>query len=277
MAEIGRVHIVGAGGMLGAAMTYRLRQAGLPVEALDRDRFDILNHSIAHMGLANGDVVVNCAGMINRRQGMDNAEAVFLRVNALFPRLLADACALAGARLIHITTDCVYDGWTGHYDEAVPPDAIDLYGQSKALGEPRNAMLLRTSIVGPEQRHFYSLLCWVLSQSGAIDGYVNHWWNGVTTMELARLVARILLENRYVEGLFHVFGEDLTKYQLVGKIAAAYGHDVSVREHVAPIDRDHRLRTRHHGFRAWAAIRPMDRQLADCVAVSDRLGRWKTP
>ena len=260
--------------MLGTAMVHVLRQAGFTVVAVGREQFDILRHPVTRLGLAAGDVVINCSGMINRRQQIDNAEAIFLRVNSLFPRLLADTCAVAGAKLIHITTDCVYDGRRGLYDEVVPHDATDLYGQSKSLGEPRNAMLLRTSIIGPERQNFYSLLCWVLAQTGTVDGFTNHWWNGVTTLELSRLVARILTEDRYVEGLFHIHGEDLTKFDLVGKIAAAYGHDLQIRSFATPVNRDHRLRTRHQGFLGWLGVRSMDRQLADCVDVSDARGHW---
>lgn len=260
--------------MLGTAMVHVLRQAGFTVAAVGRDQFDILRHPVSRLGLAAGDVVVNCSGMINRRQQIDNADAVFLRVNSLFPRLLADGCAVAGARLIHITTDCVYDGKRGQYDEVVPHDATDLYGMSKSLGEPRNAMLLRTSIIGPERQNFYSLLCWVLAQVGEVNGFTNHWWNGVTTLELARLVGRILTEDRYVEGLFHVYGEDLTKFELVGKIAAAYGHNLQIRPFATPANRDHRLRTRHMGFLGELGVRSMDRQLADCVQVSDHRGHW---
>lgn len=270
-----RVTIIGAGGMLGAAMVYTLRQLGFHVQAYDRARFDVLTDNPADLPMRYGDYIVNCSGMINRREGVANAEAVFLQVNSLFPHRMADAADAVGARFIHITTDCAFDGQAGLYYEDAPRNAQDLYGRSKALGEPANCLTLRTSIIGPERRNFYSLVCWVLAQDGPVNGYMNHQWNGVTTLELSRVIAKVVSDNLWERGLFHLYGEDVTKFDLIQRIARAWGKTLEVKPYCTPADRDHRLRTRRPDKLAAFAVRSLDEQLAAAAAASDGMGRWK--
>jgi dTDP-4-dehydrorhamnose reductase len=260
--------------MLGTAMVHGLGRAGWQVEGIDRSRFDALGQSPAELPVGEGMVVINCAGLINRRQA-DRPRDEFLLVNGLFPRRLADVCAARGARLVHVSTDCVFDGAAGPYDEAAASTAEDLYGWSKHLGEPANALVIRTSIIGPERSNFYSLLCWFLATRGRCRGYTNHLWNGVTTLELAGAIARLVEAGAYGHGLRHLHGEDLSKLDLLRLMAEAFDHPVEIEPFADPTPRDTRLRSRHPELLAVAAIAPMREQLAALRPLTDAAGHWR--
>ncbi len=263
-----RLLVLGAHGMLGAALSCVLRAQDFAVivasrRELDANRLD--TQAIAQLiERAGADAVVNAIGMINRR--LDHPEAEFLRVNSLFPRLLADTCVRQQRPLIHISTDCVFKGDAGPYDETRPADADDLYGRSKAWGEPGNAMVLRTSIIGPETHHHYALLSWFLAQHGPVRGFQNHQWNGLTTLELARVIGVILRQKLWQPGLFHLHGEDLSKCTLLEMLQETFGGP----RQVVPVDdecaRDTRLRSRHTALLAQLQIAPMHQQLAEMRA-----------
>ena len=270
------VLVIGAGGMLGGAMMRRLPRAGLTVTAIDRRRYDILTDAIDALPLAGIDHVVNCAGLINRYEDSRPA-ADFYLINSIFPRRLADHCAQAGARVIHISTDCVFDGSPGPHDEGARPCPHDLYGRSKLLGEPANAMVLRTSVIGPEQAHFRSLLCWFLSVEARCAGYTNHLWSGMTTVALADLVARLIGAGRHRTGIFHLPGEDITKHELLQRIAETFRHEVVIEPTAAAAPRDMRLRTRHPELTEGFVLPPIAAQLAELAALCDGQGRWHQP
>ncbi|MBI3517055.1 MAG: sugar nucleotide-binding protein [Proteobacteria bacterium] len=259
--------------MVGSAMVRRLPRAGLEVVALDRARYDILNDPIEAVPLAGVDAVVNCAGLINRFEKSRDA-AEFYQINSIFPRRLADACARAGLCLIHISTDCVFDGATGLYDETAAAVPKDLYGRAKLYGEAANAMVLRTSVIGPERAHFHSLLCWFLGVTDACQGYTNHWWSGMTTVTLSDAVGHLIVAGRCQPGLFHLHGEDITKHDLLRLMAQAFGKQVAITPAAAAMARDMRLRTRHPELLGGFVIPTLSAQLRDLAALCDARGRW---
>lgn len=267
-----RVLVLGHTGMLGTALVPALHGQGLQVCTLERPQLDARQPDLAALALSEVDAVVNAVGLINRR--MNQPELDFVRVNSLFPRLLADGCAQAGVPLIHISTDCVFDGQCGPYAEDASAWSQDLYGRSKREGEPRNAMVLRTSIVGPERHNHYALLCWLMRQPGPVPGFVNHHWNGVTTLALGQAIGRILLQRRWASGVFHIHGEDLSKYDLLVAMQQAFGLDLQVvpTEDTAP--RDTRLRSLHPGWPGWLNLPPMKEQLAALRPHCDARGYW---
>lgn len=268
-----RVLVLGSTGMLGLAVCQRLRSMGLEVLSLDKTRLDARKPDLQLIVDSAAHAVINALGLTNRR--LDQPEADFLRVNSLFPRLLADVCEAQRLPLIHISTDCVFKGDAGPYDEASPALVDDLYGSSKLLGEPRNAMVIRTSIIGPELHNHYSLMCWFLKQTGPVRGFCNHHWNGVTTYELARVLGTILTHDMWQTGLWHVHAEDLTKHNLLQLIAKTFGSSTQI----VPVDdvqaRDTRLRTLHPAFLQALNIAPMSEQLQQIRSLSDALGRWR--
>ncbi len=180
---------------------------------------DITDDTALHqaIGQAKPEAVINCVGLIKQRDEASD-EALARRVNAEFPHRLAKRCGEAGARLIHFSTDCVFSGTKGNYTEADPPDATDLYGQSKHLGEVADAycVTLRTSVIGHEIDTNLALLEWFLSQRGqAVNGYTKAIYSGFTTVEMARIVDRILTQHTALSGVWHVASAPISKFDLL--------------------------------------------------------------
>lgn len=169
------------------------------------------------LGQAKPEAVINCVGLIKQRDEASD-EALTLRVNAEFPHRLAKRCGEAGARLIHFSTDCIFAGTKGNYTESDPSDAADLYGQSKHQGEVADAhsVTLRTSVIGHELATNLALLDWFLSQRGqAIRGFTKAIYSGFTTLEMARIVDRILTQHTDLSGVWHVASEPISKFGLL--------------------------------------------------------------
>lgn len=173
-------------------------------------------------------VVVNCIGVVKQRpEGQD--PLVCVPVNALFPHRLAAACDEVGARLIHISTDCVFSGRRGHYRESDLPDAEDLYGRSKLLGEPgQQHLTLRTSLLGRELQGTNGLLEWFLAQSGSVRGYTRAMFSGLTTAVFAEVIEDVILGHPALRGLYHVAAEPVSKYELLLLLREAFGKAISI-------------------------------------------------
>lgn len=176
-------------------------------------------------------VVINCIGLIKQRADADDP-LIALPVNALLPHRLARLCALAGARLIHVSTDCVFSGRKGGYLESDVSDAEDLYGKSKYIGELHDlphAITLRTSIIGHELNSAHALIDWFLAQQGAIKGYSRAVFSGLPTVELARIMKDFVLPHPELNGLYHVAAEPIAKLDLLRLVAAQYGKVIEIR------------------------------------------------
>lgn len=251
------VVVLGASGMAGTMAVAELSKF-YRVVPVTRASFDILTDRPCALPLDGADAVVNLAGLVNKR--LDLGEAAFFAVNAVFPHALAELCLMRGIRLIHLSTDCVFDGRGAPHDEWAAPTATDLYGRSKALGEPCSAMTLRASIIGPEKSNFYNLLCWALRQQ-KIDGFSNHLWNGITTLTLARCLHAILDQDLYNVGVQHLYSEDVTKLDLLRMICDVFDHDVPITPVEAPQPRDMRLRSCRPEVLAALAIPSLRQQL----------------
>ncbi|MWV46844.1 sugar nucleotide-binding protein [Paenibacillus sp. HJL G12] len=149
------------------------------------------------------DIVINAIGVLNQFAEEDRINAY--HVNGFLPHRLRRAADVLGSRLIHISTDCVFEGTTGGYEEDDEPDGTSTYALTKALGEVRapGHLTIRTSIIGPENRsHGIGLMHWFMSQKGAVSGYRNVLWNGVTTLELAKAIDELMCSS--VSGLMHL-------------------------------------------------------------------------
>lgn len=179
----------------------------------------------------NPNFVINCVGAIKQlAQGNDPLQAIPL--NSLHPHILAKECQNIGARLIHISTDCVFSGNRGHYTETDTPDAIDIYGRSKMLGEVDYdpCLTLRTSIIGHELNSNRSLICWFLSQQGQVHGYTKTIYTGLPTIELTEVIEKIILEHPDLSGLFHVASDPISKYELLTIVRDVYQRDIDILE-----------------------------------------------
>lgn len=229
--------ILGSNGMLGYAVTEYFLRKGYDVTALTRKDYDIAKDPINKLEtfVKQAEVVINCAGVIKSVINNSSIEDI-LQVNSIFPRNLANLCNKHGVKCFHITTDCVYSGRKGNYDENDYFDADDVYGISKNAGDIKDCMTLRTSIIGEEVKgQSRSLLEWARSQAGkSVNGFTNHLWNGVTTVYLAEIIENILNSNLYQKGIFHVFSPNsVNKYELLQSINDVYNLKLKINPYKA--------------------------------------------
>lgn len=169
--------------------------------------------------------VVNCIGIVKQRE-QAHAAIPAIQINALFPHQLAELCARNRARLVHISTDCIFSGDRGNYTEADLPDPVDLYGRSKLLGEidQPGCLTLRTSMIGWELKNRLGLVEWFAAQRNkTIKGYRRAIYSGFSTFALAQLIGDLLQNQRELTGLYHVASEPITKYDLLLKLREALG------------------------------------------------------
>jgi dTDP-4-dehydrorhamnose reductase len=155
---------------------------------------------------------------------------VAIPINSLLPHRLARLCKSAGARLIQISTDCVFLGARGMYREADIADAQDLYGRSKLLGEvdEPHAMTLRTSLIGRELASARSLVGWFLAQEGSVKGYERAIFSGMPTVELARVMRDFIIPHPDLHGVYHIAARPISKYELLKLVAAVYGKQIRI-------------------------------------------------
>lgn len=193
---------------------------------VDAERIDSVVRALEEI---RPDVVVNCVGVVKQLpSAMD--PIVSIAVNALFPHLLARACGETGIRMIHIGTDCVFSGGKGNYLESDLPDATDLYGRTKLLGEvdsPR-CVTLRTSIIGHELSGRHGLLEWFLAQEGSVRGFARAVFSGLPTAELAGIVAERVIPDKGLTGLYHLSSEPVSKYELLCLVMERYGKRIRI-------------------------------------------------
>ena len=175
------------------------------------------------------DVVVNCAGLTKHKPEADDP-LVSIPINTLMPHRLARLCKLVGARLIHVSTDCVFSGEKGGYVEDDFADARDVYGKSKALGEVLypHAITLRTSTIGHELQSQYGLLDWFLSQGGGCKGYTRAVFSGLPTVVFAQVVRDVVIPHAELSGLYHVAAKPIGKFDLLKLIAEVYGKTIDI-------------------------------------------------
>jgi len=196
------------------------------IAGVDVENQDALAHVFAKV---KPQVVINCIGLIKQLAVADDPLQA-LPINAMLPHRLARLCELGGARLIHVSTDCVFSGTKGDYRESDPADATDLYGRSKHLGEViyPHAITLRTSIIGHELSSSHALLGWFLAQEGQVKGYTKAIFSGLPTVELARVVREVVLPRPELSGLYHVASAPIAKYDLLKLIADVYGKKIEI-------------------------------------------------
>jgi len=179
--------------------------------------------------LVRPDVVINCVGLVKQLSEADDPLAA-IPINSILPHRLARICAVSGARLIHMSTDCVFSGAKGGYRENDFADAKDLYGRSKLLGEVDypNAITLRTSIIGHELSGHRSLIGWFLAQEGKVKGFKRAVFSGLPTVELARVVRDYVIPDVGLHGLYHVSAEPINKFDLLTLVAKVYGKQIEI-------------------------------------------------
>ena len=193
---------------------------------------DVLNHDavVEAFNKIRPELVINCVGLVKQLAiSADPLNA--LPINAILPHRLAQLCDLARARLIHVSTDCVFSGRSGRYRESDISDAVDLYGKSKFIGELHqlpHAVTLRTSLIGHELVSKRGLVDWFLSQQGQVKGYSHAIFSGLPSVELARVMRDFVLPHPELSGVYHVSAKPIAKLDLLQLIAELYGKKIVI-------------------------------------------------
>jgi len=246
-----KILILGASGMLGSTLFRLLPEFGHEVFGTLRQgkltqfiskafpnpnnllfNIDVLNsgqlsQAISHI---NPNIIINCIGII-KQLDVANDPLYLIPVNSLLPHRLSELAERFKAKLIHISTDCVFDGKKGNYSELDKPNADDLYGKSKELGEVKDkphVLTLRTSLIGHELHSSHSLVNWFLSQTEQVNGYKKAIFSGLTTMEIAKVIHNHIIPNREFYGLYQLAVNPITKYDLLILIKEIYGKDTKI-------------------------------------------------
>lgn len=233
-----RILILGGNGMLGHQLFKHLAEdheikVTLRQDLSEYEKFNLFHpdNSFSGINVRSADqlievlgefqpqAIVNAVGIIKQRSSARES-IPSLELNSLFPHRLAILCKTINARMIHLSTDCVFSGKKGNYREDDPSDALDLYGKSKYLGEvnEQHCITLRTSMIGRELSRKKSLLEWFLAQKGSIKGFKKAIFSGFTTQELSRIIEMILTQHPYASGIYHVSSDPISKFDLLSLI-----------------------------------------------------------
>lgn len=244
-----KILVLGASGMLGNAMIRVMSEkadwqvygtlrsesskrffsadiAARLLSGVDVEQHDSLMQSFIRV---RPDVVINCIGLIKQlADAEDPLQAI--PINSLLPHRLSRLCELSGARLVHMSTDCVFAGEKGGYRESDPSDAKDLYGKSKFLGEVvyPHTITVRTSIIGHELQSAHGLVEWFLLQQGQCKGFTRTAFSGLPTVVLAQIIRDVVIPRTDLHGVYHVAARAISKHDLLMMIADVYGKSIEI-------------------------------------------------
>jgi dTDP-4-dehydrorhamnose reductase len=237
-----RILVLGGDGMLGHELYRELRNHHETGVTLRQPRKEFSEKNIFADAEARGSTrieeviaqfrpaaVVNCIGIVKQRAESEEA-ITSIEVNALLPHRLAVACRAVGARLVQISTDCVFSGEKGAYREEDRPDPVDVYGRSKLLGEVtgEGALTLRTSMIGLGLYRKTSLVDWFLAQKGRVQGYRKAIFSGLTTRELSRVIRMIVEKHPQASGLYHLSAAPISKYELLVRLRERLAKNIDI-------------------------------------------------
>lgn len=282
-----KVMITGASGMIGSTLFRVLSKNpnneifGIIRKAETRSYFEKNTHKnlihkseyattdqIAHL-LADirPDVVINCIG-VTKHLAASEDPLLSIPLNAQLPHQISNLSRLVGARFIQISTDCVFAGRKGLYKEDDLPDASDLYGRSKILGEviEDHAITIRTSTIGPELGTSFGLLNWFFSQKHSCKGYENAYFSGFPTNVLAEIIDKYILTRLDINGIYHIASERINKYELLKLIRDRFERDIElIPDSTVYIDRslNGTKFSRETGFQAPSWVEMIDSMYAD--------------
>lgn len=267
-----KILVLGAEGMLGHIVKHYFQENGHSVRGTSRSggeyyKFDVTDNikDIEHfIGEFNPDTVINCIGILNKVAEENKTLAVM--VNSYFPHYLAEACNRLNTKLVHISTDCVFDGKKGEYTEDSFKDATSFYGQSKALGEVKDGhnLTLRTSIVGPDTKeNGIGLFQWFMNQQVETNGFDKVIWTGVTTIELAKAIEKSIINN--LSGLRHVVNnQKINKYDLLNLFKKHFHKNIVINKKSEYVSDKSLIRTTDFDFEV-PSYDQMVKEMADWV------------
>lgn len=284
-----RLLVIGGQGMLGHKLWQVAHDAGIDTWATVRRLDGHLMVSGRALGLedatdaralrraiedARPDVVVNCVGIV-KQSTLASDPMTSLRVNAVLPARLSVLCQSAHARFIHISTDCVFSGAQGHYRETDVPDAEDIYGLTKLVGEVgAPALTLRTSMIGRELSGRHGLVEWFLGEQRPVKGYRGAVFSGLTTLELARVIVDVIAGHPALAGLYHLAAAAIDKHTLLTRLGEAFGHDIPIEAVDQPaIDRG--LNGAAFLERTGRRVPGWDQMIREMAADSRAYAQWR--
>lgn len=272
-----KVIIFGYRGMLGHYL-YSYLRSKYTVIGLGRSDYDVIEDDTGKLesllvshNIDSNTVIINACGTIPQAsKNRDLNERIFIKVNAIFPNLLSVLAQKYGAQMIHATTDCVYDGTEGDYTELSKHTATSIYGITKSLGEPSNCTVIRTSIIGEEVNNQRSLLEWAKSnRNQEVKGYVNHYWNGITCLQYAKVVDHIIEYKLFWRGVRHIVSPTtVSKFELLHLINDAFQLNLRIQKHEDATSCNRSLATIHLFS---LEIPELSEQVRELVWYHDRL------
>tara|TARA_B100000886_G_scaffold324732_1_gene269662 strand:- start:6380 stop:7252 length:873 start_codon:yes stop_codon:yes gene_type:complete len=177
------------------------------------------------------DILINCLGITNK-QNLVNSNQIenIININSVLPHRLQRICSDLDARLIHLSTDCIFSGSRGLYSEYDIPDPTDIYGRSKLLGELdlENTLTIRKSVIGHELVSKKGLLEWFLNQNRSVQGYKNVIFSGLTVLELAKVIDKYIFPRSDLKGILNISGESISKFDLLKIISDIYNKSIEI-------------------------------------------------
>lgn len=240
--KINNIIVFGSNGMLGNYLYKYFNIKNYNVTGITRKEFDVNADSITKLEsflkekLNSNSCVINCIGIIpQRRLPSNNESSLYFIINSIFPLVLEKICIKYNCHFIHASTDCVYNGLMNNekYNENDIPNEENVYGLSKFIGEPLRSTVIRSSIIGEEKYNKHSFLEWVRNSKtvniNEINGFNNHYWNGVTCLQYCKIVEKIITSNLFWKGIRHIYSPDKkSKYELCCIINEVYKLDLKI-------------------------------------------------
>ena len=235
--------LFGNNGMLGTYINKVLSNS-FNITLIKRETYDVLKNSKEELEelfkkFNSNSIIINCIGLIPQTKEIEHIK--YLKINSIFPKVLSILCIKYNFKMIHITTDCVFSGKKGLYNENDIKDELNIYGLSKAFGEDISATIIRTSIIGEQRnKNYLSLLEWLKSNSNKqVYGYINHYWNGLTCLQLAKIIEEIIIKKNFWNGVRHIYSNNISKYNLLKIINDVYNLNVDIipLSHINTIDK----------------------------------------
>jgi dTDP-4-dehydrorhamnose reductase len=243
-----KIYIVGITGMWGGKLffeflknkKFKVRGSGRSItqqlnkykKFIDLD-CDVKNLKLLNKKLAiyKPNIIINCVGVVKQKIDKNFDKQNTFYINSIFPHELYKISSKIKSRLIHFSTDCVFDGKKGNYKETFLPNSTDLYGLSKTLGEVsnKNSLTLRTSIIGHEFNNKFGLLEWFLSQKKKCDGYSECYFSGFPTIEIYSILLKII-KNKKLSGIYHLSSKKISKFLLLQLISKIYKFKILIKK-----------------------------------------------
>ena len=237
--NIEKIFLFGSTGMLGnyifnffsKVSILNIKIVEIPFR-ISKETIDSLEEILINNNIDDKTCIINCIGVIPQRKDSNTSDSIYFLVNSVFPNVLWNICKKYSAKMIQPATDCVFSGkkMDGNYVETDIHDENNSYGMSKSLGEPLGSTIIRTSIIGCEVNNKKSFLEWILTSINAgksIQGWDNHYWNGITCLQYCKIVEKIINDDLFWDGVRHIYSPTKkSKYDLANMIIEIfYGKD----------------------------------------------------